>query len=276
MTADLTPPLKWHGGKQYLASRIVALMPPHLHYVEPFAGGLAVLLAKNPQGVSEVANDLNGWVSNFWNVLRDPDLGAKLIIWLESTPFSQVEFDASMDQMGTSGAPFFHSMGKVNAAGAFFICCRMSLAGRMKDFAPLSRNRTRRKMNEQVSAWLNAIEGLPAVRDRLARVAILNRPAVEVMRAQDGASTLFYLDPPYVPQTRAAPSVYRCEMSLADHAAFLDCAIELKGKAMISGYECELYADRLKNWTRHEFDLPNHAAGGANKRRMREIVWCNF
>ena len=25
-------PLKWHGGKCYLANRIIALMPPHLHY----------------------------------------------------------------------------------------------------------------------------------------------------------------------------------------------------------------------------------------------------
>jgi site-specific DNA-adenine methylase len=44
----LTPPLKWHGGKHYLATKIMALMPPHLHYVEPYAGWLAVLLAKNP------------------------------------------------------------------------------------------------------------------------------------------------------------------------------------------------------------------------------------
>jgi DNA adenine methylase len=28
----ITPPLKWHGGKSYLASRIVAMMPRHLHY----------------------------------------------------------------------------------------------------------------------------------------------------------------------------------------------------------------------------------------------------
>jgi DNA adenine methylase len=76
----LTAPLKWHGGKHYLASRIVALMPPHLHYVEPFAGGLAVLLARDPddpdkwmpphKGVSEVVNDLDGRLINFWRVLR--------------------------------------------------------------------------------------------------------------------------------------------------------------------------------------------------------------
>ena len=42
--------------------------------------------------------------------------------------------------------------------------CRQSLTGRMDTFAPLSRRRTRRGMNEQCSAWWNAVEGLPAVR----------------------------------------------------------------------------------------------------------------
>ena len=37
-------PLKWHGGKYYLAAKIVRLMPPHIHYVEPFFGGGAVLV----------------------------------------------------------------------------------------------------------------------------------------------------------------------------------------------------------------------------------------
>jgi D12 class N6 adenine-specific DNA methyltransferase len=54
----ISPPLKWHGGKWYLAPKIVALMPAHVHYVEPFAGGLSVLLAKDPAGVSEVVNDI--------------------------------------------------------------------------------------------------------------------------------------------------------------------------------------------------------------------------
>jgi site-specific DNA-adenine methylase len=35
----LSPPLKYHGGKQYLANKILSLFPPHVHYVEPSAGG---------------------------------------------------------------------------------------------------------------------------------------------------------------------------------------------------------------------------------------------
>ena len=42
MSGAVAQPLKWWGGKSHLASQIIDFMPPHLHYVEPYAGGLAV------------------------------------------------------------------------------------------------------------------------------------------------------------------------------------------------------------------------------------------
>ena len=44
----ITPPLKWHGGKRYVAPEVLRRMPPHLHYVEPFFGGGQVLFARDP------------------------------------------------------------------------------------------------------------------------------------------------------------------------------------------------------------------------------------
>jgi DNA adenine methylase len=272
---DVPQPLKWHGGKYYLASRIVALMPPHTHYVEGFAGGLSVLLAKPHDGVSEVANDTNGWLTNFWRVLADPDLFARMHRVLEATPFSEAVFLAAQDAVAAVPVP--DGFDPATAAAWFFVCCRQSMAGRMANFAPLSRNRVRRGMNEQASAWLTAVEGLPQVHARLRRVVVLNRPAVEACRQQDGENTLFYLDPPYVPETRTSKDTYGPhEMTPDDHADLLDVASGLRGKVLISGYDCPLYRDKLAHWTRHTFDLPNNAAGGAEKRRMVEVVWCNF
>jgi hypothetical protein len=82
-------PLKVHGGKgahgAKLARWIVSLMPRHRRYVEAFAGGLAVLRARDPadrrlwladngddRGVAEVVNDLDGTLANFWRVMGDP------------------------------------------------------------------------------------------------------------------------------------------------------------------------------------------------------------
>lgn len=264
--------LKWHGGKSYLAPKIIALMPKHIHYVEPYFGGGSVLLAKDPEGVSEVVNDKNCELTNFWNCLKDGLAFRLMRRYLEATPFSEDVWNDIGQWLATSpGAPVDHAV-------AFFIHCRQSLAGRMKDFATLSRTRTRRGMNEQASAWLTAIEGLPAVHERLKRVVILNRDALDVIVQQDGPGTVFYCDPPYLHDTRACRDAYAHEMTAAQHADLLAVLGGIKGRFLLSGYDHLLYqqAEIGYGWKRHEFELPNNAAGGSEKRRMREVLWQNF
>lgn len=278
----ITPPLKWHGGKHYLAPKIVDLMPRHLHYVEPYFGGGAVLLARYPddetkfwgdksheRGVSEVANDIDGDLMNFWHVLQNPRNFGRFRRMVEAVPFSQAEWERAAEDLGK---------GRVERAVRFFVLCRQSLAGRMQGFATLSRTRTRRGMNEQASAWLTGVEGLPAVHERLKGVVILNDYAVKVIRQQDGPKTLFYCDPPYLHETRASTDAYRHEMTVRDHVRLLNNLAGIKGKFMLSGYRNDLYdkfAER-NGWHRVDFDLPNNAAGGKSKRRMVECVWTNY
>lgn len=241
-------------------------MPKHTHYIEPFAGGLAVLLAKDPHGVSEVANDLDGNLTNFWRVLQDVESFDRFARIVQAVPFSQVEWRE---------ADVAH-VDPIRRAVAFFIRCRQSLAGRQDTFAPLSRRRTRRGMNEQASAWWNAIDVLATVHERLRRVVILNRPALDVIRQEDGPDSLFYADPPYLPMTRTSPDTYAHEMSEADHRDLLDVLRSVSGKVMLSGYPSPLYDEALHDWTRHEFVRANNAASGKMKRRETEVVWCNF
>jgi DNA adenine methylase len=218
-------------------------MPPHVHYVEPYAGGLSVLLAKDPEGVSEVVNDLNADLTNFWACLQNEFAFAQLQRFVEAVPFSESEYLDSVRPLTTDGVcdkgyPSF----SVIQAVRFFIRCRQSLAGRMQAFAPLSRTRTRRGMNEQASAWINAVDGLPAVHARLRRVVVLNRPALDVIRQQDGPDTLFYLDPPYLHETRATTKEYGAhEMSDKDHGELLEVLTGIKGRFLLSGYRSKLY-----------------------------------
>jgi DNA adenine methylase len=286
---NLVQPLKWHGGKSYLASKIVALMPPRckkpnkpapddlgwLHYVEPYFGGGSVMLTNDPEGISEVVNDLNSNLTMFWRVLQSPNDFINFRHRVESTPFSSDEFERASrhlkNEMGSDTAYW-------DKAAAFFIVCRQSHSGRLKEFAAITRNRIRKGMNEQVSAWLNCIEGLPEVHARLKRVLILNEPALNVIRKQDGPRTLFYLDPPYLHETRATTGEYQHEMTDDDHAALLAALAEIKGRFLLSGYHSELYDEcaAYHGWRCHEFDINNNAAGGKTKRRMTECVWCNF
>ncbi|MEA2707998.1 MAG: adenine methylase [Phycisphaerales bacterium] len=262
-------PLKWHGGKQPLARRIVALMPPHTTYVEAYAGSLAVLFAKSPEGVSEIVNDIDGALVNFWNVLREPKAFARLLRMAQATPFSESTWKACEDHLKAADP--------VCRAWAFFVRCRQSLAGRMKSFSPLSFTRTRRGMNEQAAAWLTSVDGLAPAHERLKRVATLSRDAIDVIRQHDAADTLFYLDPPYVPLSRATPDVYAHEMTIEQHEQLLATIAKCKGKIILSGYPNDLYAGTLRDgWQRIDIDRANSAAGGDSKRRMTEALWLNF
>lgn len=285
-------PLKWHGGKHPLARRIVGLFPRHLHYVEPYLGGGSVLLARDPgdprlwagedsahAGVSEVVNDLDGSLTNFWRTLQSEVTFPAFLRKCQTTPFAEPEWlDARtrlpllLDAAGKGEEP------SVLWAHAFFVHARMSLAGRRDTFAPLSRTRTRRAMNEQASAWLSCVEGLPAVHERLQRVVILNRDALEVIQSQDGKHTLYYIDPPYLQSTRAAPEVYAHEMSEAQHRELLDLLAGIQGKFLLSGYHCPLYDDAASRygWRVREFECALHSAGGQSKQRKVECVWGNY
>jgi DNA adenine methylase len=271
-------PLKWHGGKYYLAARIIDLMPRHIHYVEPFFGGGAVLLTRNPndqslwlpphKGVSEVVNDINGRLVNFWRVLQDPEQFAAFRRRMEAMPFARAEWDAADNhEYGTD---------PVADAAAFFVACRQSRSGMMKCFTSITRNRLRRQMNGGISEWLGAVDGLPDIHARLRRVLIENVPAVELIRREDAPGTLFYCDPPYLHETRASPDAYAHEMTEGAHRQLLSALCDCQGKVMLSGYDSSLYAKMLKGWQRHAFELPNNAASGETKRRMIEVVWCNF
>jgi DNA adenine methylase len=269
--------LKWPGGKHYLASRIVALLPPHIHYVEPYAGSLAVLLAKSGEGVSEVVNDMQGDLMNFWRILQSPSLFKRFRRRVEAIPFCETEWEKARQALNRLPRDKERTAARVEQAVRFFVYCRQSLAGRCKHFAPISRRRTRRGMNEQAAAWLRCIEGLPEVHARLQRVVILNRPALEVIRSQDGPETVFYCDPPYYPDTRTAiDHSAACEMTTQEHEQLLDVLVRVQGKVLLSGYSCSLYEEKLTGWHCQEFDLPNHQAGGVLKRRVTEVIWCNF
>jgi DNA adenine methylase len=289
-TAVKTQPIKWHGGKSYLANWIISLMPARckkpnapspddpgwLHYVEAFFGGGAVLLAQDPEGISEVVNDLNYELTNFWCCLQTHEAFAEFSRRVLAIPVSQPEFEGADVEPPLT----FDEIGGMTALAVnFFIRSRQSRQGLRRDFNTLSRNRTRGGMNEQASSWLGAIDGLPDVHRRLRRVVIMNDDAMKVIKQQDGPRTLFYCDPPYLHDTRTSTGEYgEQEMSEADHSRLLKTLLEIKGRFMLSGYHSALYDGVAKsaNWQCHEREIDNKASSAKVKEKKTECVWTNY
>jgi DNA adenine methylase len=123
---------------------------------------------------------------------------------------------------------------------------------------------------------------LPEILDRVQEWQIESSKAQHCIAYHDSPSTMFYLDPPYLPETRAKGSLKTYgdhEMTYEQHENLLQQIVGLAGKVLISGYDSKLYRQYLEvdsTWNRHTIDIANHAAGGAEKRRMLEILWSNY
>jgi DNA adenine methylase len=73
-SGDLKAPFPWFGGKSRAADLVWDRFGDVPNYVEPFAGSLAVLLARPYAPRVETVNDLDCYLANFWRALQhDPD-----------------------------------------------------------------------------------------------------------------------------------------------------------------------------------------------------------
>jgi DNA adenine methylase len=265
-------PIKWHGGKTYLAARIVALMPEHIHYVEPFFGGGAVFFRKPNELIhkhSEVINDVYEELVNFWRVLQSKELFPEFERRIVLTPFAEPIFEESFEVASTDS---------IDRACGFFIRYRQSRQGLGNDFATMSRTRTRRGMNEQVSSWLSAVEGLAAAHERLKRVVIFCEPACELIRREDDPHAFFYCDPPYITTTRVSKNSYSCEMSDDQHKELLYALGKIEGKFLLSGYPNPIYDAAAKEfgWQRLDIMIDNKASSAKIKPKKIECLWSNY
>ncbi len=70
MTKALTAPFPYFGGKRRIAERVWRALGNVDHYVEPFCGSAAVLLARPDKPHRETINDADGMVCNFWRAVK--------------------------------------------------------------------------------------------------------------------------------------------------------------------------------------------------------------
>jgi DNA adenine methylase len=257
----------WYGGKFSHLDWLLPLLPDCHHYCEPFGGSAAVLLNRKPSAV-ETFNDIDGEVTNFFRVLRNQT--DKLIKAVALTPFSREEFFWAVSKNG-------HRVSNLERARLFYIRARQSRTG-LAQMASLGRwanckNTSRAGMSGVVSRWLGSVEGLPEIAERLIRVQIENRPALDIIKLYDSAGTLFYCDPPYPHQARGDANAYSFEMKDDEHGQLAAALNKIKGKAAVSGYRCGLMDNLYKGWRRVE--APAKRCHSVKQFRV-EALWMNY
>lgn len=257
-------PVPYFGSKQNIADWIVALLPKHEHYVEPFAGGLSVLLAKRPSQM-ETVNDLDGHLMTFWRVLRSRPEDLMRVCAL--TPHSRSEQIAAYDPLDGED--------ELEVARRVWVRLTQGRSGMLR------RTGWRHHVHPAGSAtsmpgYLEAyVDRMAASAERLHAVSLECLPALDLI-AKYGShrSVLLYVDPPYLGSTRGWGRQYQHEMKTDDEHRTLASALgDCRAAVVLSGYDSPLYAELYEGWHRYEQVT---TTGNAKKAKSRtEVLWAN-
>ena len=217
-------PFMWAGGKSKSLDKILEKLPYTDRYVEVFGGSGAVLLARGKSKL-EVFNDKYSGVTDFYQVIRDPELFQQLVDRLELSIHSREDWRISKDEWVTTEDP-------VERAAKWYTSVIYSFSSLGRNFgratAPAS------ILAGKIQKKLTMFNGL---HDRLKKVTIENQDWRRILKDFDHPDTVFYLDPPYITAHRGT---YKHELDMADHKELLDTIFTLDGFVAYSGYEHEM------------------------------------
>lgn len=258
----------WYGGKFSHLDWLLPKLPDCLHYCEPFAGSGAVLLNRNPSPV-ETYNDIDGEVVNFFKVLREEK--DALIEQITLTPFSREEFGFACE--------LNPELPSLERARRFYIRARQVRTG-LAQTATIGRwanckNTSRAGMSGVVSRWLGGVEQLEFIAERLLRVQIENRPAIDVIKLYDNKETLFYCDPPYIHKTRGDTKSYGYEMNDSAHRELAETLNSVEGLVAISNYNCDLMEELYPSGKWTKIYGPEKIIHSTKDVRQ-EVLWVNY
>ncbi|MFJ8154840.1 DNA adenine methylase [Streptomyces sp. NPDC094468] len=257
-------PVPYFGSKQRVADWIVSLLPDHAHYVEPFCGGLSVLLAKGPSRM-ETVNDLDGDLMTFWRVLREQP--EDLVRACELTPHARAELTAAWDP----------TTDDVERARRVWVRLSQGRGGMMRRTG--WRHYTASSGSSiGMPGYLDAYRDrlLPAA-ERLTAVSLECLPALTLIgKYGTAADVLLYVDPPYLGSTRGdANSRYGVEMRTeAEHRELAAALADCRSAVVLSGYDSPLYAELYADW--HQYRQQTMTGNGtASARDRTEVLWSN-
>ena len=236
-----------YGGKKWIAHKIASYIPYHKVYVEPFAGGAAVLFAKD-MSPREAINDRDPEIAFMYRFIRDltPEDMASLAKreWV-----IRKETHERLKQMKpkTDRDRFYKD---------FYLTRSSYGKQRGGSFNPA---------NEGVQIDFTNIE---RAQQRLKSVTVHNKDYRKVLKKYDGPETFFYIDPPY-------PDTFNLFDFGFKEEEFLGALKGLKAKFIVS-YPLER-VDSLKGYNVYKVKRRNRMKGpGGNNEWVTEILASNF
>jgi len=248
-------PISWVGGKRQLREKIIERIPEHTCYVEVFAGAGWVLFGKEPSK-SEVLNDINGELINFWMQAQlNPEgfiaLAEKLLV---SREIFEIFLKTPPDLLQ-----------ELPRAVRFYYIIKNSFGSRCENFGTATERRPRFNLETlQERIW--------EAHKRLKAVKIERLDFARLMKSYDRPHTFFYLDPPYC----LPGKYYEYGFEQDDHERLAECLRKAKGKWMLSYNDCPEVRKLYKGFSIEELKIKYSIRGPGKRTTKTELLIRNY
>lgn len=263
--SNQTTALGYLGSKFSYLPWLLPLLKKTKSWVDLFGGSFVVTINKEPSPI-ETYNDINKDLVNFFIQLRDNP--QELVDLLYLTPHSRSEYDNAWHSEGDTD---------IERARKFFVRLTQSFLAtgtqnERKGWS-VATKQSRCRISEKTSKYINRIDGLQDVIERIRRVQIECRDYKWVLGSYDSVDTMFYADPPYDQEKRSGSSDYMHHFTDQDHAELADKLRNIKGYFAVSGYDTALMNKLYKGFY---FVKGPGRMGGYSKKAHHECLWLNY
>lgn len=238
--------LRYPGNKTKILRHILELLPNSDiidKFVEPFCGTATVTVNKPYKYDKEIINDIDGNITNLFEVLSNEEMAAKLIRRFLVMPYMQHTY--------RKAAMHLRNVASINdpieRAYAFIIFTRMIYGGLTGRYDEGNFNETR--------TGIISIDSLTSIVEmyieRLRDVIVTNIDGIKCIERHDSPSTLFFIDPPYI-ETAVVDKTkqfYYCngDTMYDYHKELLQTIMTMDGYFILTTYPNDLYSDYLKD-----------------------------
>ncbi len=281
----LRAPFPWFGGKSRAAPLIWRAFGNVPNFVEPFAGSIAVLLARPHEPKVETVNDKDGAIANFWRAtIGDPEKVAHYADWpvneadLHARHRWLVEHLPSLTTRLMEDPDYFDA--KIAGWWVWGICTWIGNGWCHADERTTVAQR-RPQLTNANGLGVNTVESLVELfvdlRDRLRRVRvccgewyrILGRSTLGIDTAHGMTPCGVLLDPPYAHDAGRDKLLYRHdegEVSGVVRAWALENGDNPALRIALCGWEGE--HEMPPTWTKARWK-----SNGSTENRVRERIW---
>lgn len=247
------PLIPWPGGKRRLAKTILPLFPPHVCYVEAFAGGAGLLFSRDAPAKVEVINDVHGELVRLYRCVQHHlDEFVRQFRWALT----------SREMFTWAKLQHPDTLTDIQRAARFYYLQRCCFGAKVS-------GQTFGVSHTQPPNFnlLRIEEELSAAHLRLARVVVENLPWQECVQRYDRTGTFFLLDPPYW-----KVEGYGVPFGMEQYEQLAETMRQLKGKAILTINDHPRMREVFAGFRTRKVAVTYTVGGGAKPKAAGELI----